>query len=84
MVLADPVAEPTLVLDKPFYSPHQVADIAGLSPATILNYIRDGKLMAIRLSERTIRIPQKSVLLLLDPGSARKPVFVSDPDAIVD
>ncbi len=78
------IAEPTLALDKPFYSPSEVAEIAKVSPATIHNWIKAGKLVAIRLSERTYRIPRKSVLRLFGSEEAREPVYIAHPDAIVD
>jgi excisionase family DNA binding protein len=56
-----------LRLDRPFYSPAEVAALAGVHPSTILNYIRAGKLYAVRLSERTVRIPARAVLKLLAP-----------------
>lgn len=46
---------------------------------TILNYIRDEKLYAIRLSERTIRIPARSVHKLLAPDEVRGPRHVERP-----
>lgn len=69
----------TLKLDKPFYSPAEVANLAGLHSSTILNYIRDGKLYAVKLSERTYRIPLRSVLKLLDPDSIGPPTVVDRP-----
>lgn len=69
----------TLHLDKAFYSPKEVADLAGLHSTTILNYIRDGKLYAVKLSERTYRIPLRSVLKLLDPDAVAAPTVVERP-----
>lgn len=63
----------TLQLDKAFYAPKEVAELARLHPTTILNYIRDGRLYAVKLSERTYRIPARSVRTLLDPDSIRPP-----------
>jgi excisionase family DNA binding protein len=74
----------TLQLDKAFYAPKEVAELAGVHPTTILNYIRDGKLYAVKLSERTYRIPMRSVLKLLDPESVRSPTFIERPDELVD
>jgi excisionase family DNA binding protein len=74
----------TLQLDKAFYAPKEVAELVGVHPTTILNYIRDGKLYAVKLSERTYRIPLRSVLKLLDPESARPPTFIERPDERVD
>lgn len=73
----------TLKLDKPFYSPGEVANLAGLHSSTILNYIREGKLYAVKLSARTYRIPLRSVLKLLDPESVRPPTVIERPDAEV-
>jgi len=70
----------TLKLDKPFYSPAEVANLASLHSSTILNYIRDGKLYAVKLSERTYRIPLRSVLKLLDPESLAPPTVIERPD----
>ena len=61
------------LLDRPFYSPADVAEIAGVSSSTVLNYIKSGRLASVRLSERTIRIPRRSILLLLSPASTAPP-----------
>lgn len=66
-------------LTKAFYSPAEVAAMIDVHPATILNYIRDEKLYAIRLSERTIRIPARSVHKLLAPDEVREPRHVERP-----
>lgn len=73
-----------VALDKPFYTPTEVAELAQVSSATIHNWIKAGRLIAVRLSERTYRIPPKSVLRLLDPASITEPRFISNPDAVVD
>jgi excisionase family DNA binding protein len=73
-----------VTLDKPFYSPPEVAELAQVSSATIHNWIKAGRLVAVRLSERTYRIPRKSVMRLLDPASVREPTFISNPDAVVE
>jgi excisionase family DNA binding protein len=52
---------------KAFYSPREVAEMASLHPSTILNYIASGRLYAVKLSERTYRIPVKAVVQLLEP-----------------
>lgn len=66
-------------LTKSFYSPAEVAEMIDVHPTTILNYIRDEKLYAIRLSERTIRIPARSVLQLLAPDEVRAPRRIERP-----
>jgi hypothetical protein len=66
-------------LTKAFYSPAEVAAMIDVHPTTILNYIRGEKLYAIRLSERTIRIPARSVQKLLAPEDVRAPRHVERP-----
>lgn len=66
-------------LNKAFYSPAEVAKMIDVHPTTILNYIRDDKLYAIRLSERTIRIPARSLLKLLAPDEVRAPRLIERP-----
>ncbi|MCV0377583.1 helix-turn-helix domain-containing protein [Microbacterium sp.] len=66
-------------LSKAFYSPAEVAKMIDVHPTTILNYIRDEKLYAIRLSERTIRIPARSVLKLLAPDEIDEPRLIERP-----
>ncbi|MBA3740271.1 MAG: helix-turn-helix domain-containing protein [Chloroflexi bacterium] len=69
---------------KPFYSPGEIAEIAGLHPSTILNYIKAGKLYAVKLSERTYRIPAQAAWLLLDPNSVPEPEVVMREGADAD
>lgn len=45
---------------KPFYSPAEVAAELGISSTTVLRLIHDGRLPAIRVSERIYRIPAGS------------------------
>ena len=46
-------------LTKAFYSPSELGELIDLSSDTILNYIKANKILAIKLSERTYRIPQR-------------------------
>ncbi len=69
-----------LRLDRPVYSPAEVAELARVHPSTILNYIRSGRLYAVRLSARTYRIPARAVLKLLAPERARPPRVIERPD----
>ncbi len=73
-----------LRLSRPFYSPAEVAELAGVHPSTILNYVRAGKLYAVRLSERTYRIPARAVLALLAPEQLRAPRSVELPESRAD
>lgn len=73
-----------LTLDRPFYSPADVAALAGVHPSTILNYIHAGKLYAVRLSERTYRIPARAVLRLLAPEQLPVPRVVELPESRAD
>jgi len=60
-----PTQDAVELLTKAFYAPREVAQLASLSNSTILNYIHDGRLAAVKLSERTYRIPRKAVIRLL-------------------
>jgi excisionase family DNA binding protein len=70
-------------ITKTFYSPAEVAEMAAVHPSTILNYIKDGRLYAVRLSERTIRIPARAVLKLLAPEDVIPPRISERPNADV-
>ena len=71
-------------LNRPFYSPAEVARLAGLHPSTILNYIHSGRLYAVKLSERTYRIPNRAVLKMLAPETVTPPRIIERPDEKVD
>jgi len=70
-------------LTKSFYSPHEVAAMASLHPSTILNYIATGRLYAVKLSERTYRIPVRAVMGLLEPERVVPSSMTVEPDADV-
>lgn len=53
-----------MTLERAFYSPGEVGTLLGLSSDTIMKYIHDEKVFAIKLSERTYRIPQREVARL--------------------
>jgi hypothetical protein len=74
---------PDVELTKSFYSPHEVAAMASLHPSTILNYIATGRLYAVKLSERTYRIPVRAVLGLLEPERVAPSSMTVEPDADV-
>lgn len=71
-------------LTKSFYSPHEVAAMASLHPSTILNYIATGRLYAVKLSERTYRIPVRAVMGLLEPERIVPSALTVEPDADVE
>lgn len=66
---------------KAFYSPQEVAELAGLSNSTILNYIRSGRLYAVKLSERTYRIPLGAVIATFYPEQRRPPKVIYGTNA---
>ena len=66
---------------KSFYSPHEVAAMASVHPSTILNYIATGRLYAVKLSERTYRIPVRAVMGLLEPERVARSSMTVEPDA---
>jgi excisionase family DNA binding protein len=70
-------------LTKSFYSPHEVAQMAGVHPSTILNYIASRRLYAVKLSERTYRIPVRAVVGLLEPERLSRSSLVEDATADV-
>lgn len=61
-----------------FYSPGEVAELLGLSSDTVLNYIHAKKIFAVKLSERTYRIPVR-VVEKLAGGEIRPPRLVEIP-----
>lgn len=66
---------------KAFYSPAEVASMASVHPSTILNYIASGRLYAVRLSQRTYRIPVRAVIALLEPERLAPSSMRIEPDA---
>jgi excisionase family DNA binding protein len=68
---------------KSFYSPHEVAEMASVHSSTILNYIASGRLYAVKLSERTYRIPVRAVIALLEPDRLTPSSIRLEPDAEV-
>ena len=83
-IVAYTEGEADMKYTKSFYSPAEVAEMAGVHPSTVLNYISSGRLYAVRLSERTIRVPVRAVVGLLEPERLRPPVVVDEPDADVE
>ncbi len=70
-------------LTQQFYTPGEVAALARVSRSTVLNYIASGRLYAVKLSERTYRIPARAVLRLLEPERLSEPVITEEPYATV-
>lgn len=66
-------------LTKAFYSPTDVAEMLSVESATIMNWIHAEKLFAIKLSERTYRIPQRALALFLG-HPVKEPTIVEYPD----
>lgn len=64
---------------KALYSPQEAAEIAGLSVSTVLNYIHGEKLYAVKLSERTYRIPLASILRTFFPDQKPPPREIRGP-----
>ena len=85
MTTRDPdAADLEASLTKAFYAPGDVAQLVGVSPSTILNWIHAGRLSAVRLSERTYRIPRRAVLRLVAPGVVDAPRTDDQPDAAAE
>ena len=75
---------PGLQLTKGFYSPREVAEMASVHPSTILNYIASGRLYAVKLSERTYRIPARAVIALLAPERLSGSSMTLEPETNVE
>jgi len=75
--------ESNVELTKSFYTPAEVAELARVHRSTILNYIASGRLYAVKLSERTYRIPARAVLRLLEPERLTAPIVTEEPYAAV-
>ncbi len=67
-----------------FYSPREVAKMAGVHPSTVMAWIHSGRLYAVKISERTYRIPNRAVRKMLAPETVRPPRIIDRPDEIVD
>lgn len=72
-----------MALDRPFYSPTELARMAGVHPSTVLNWIRSGRLYGVRLSPRVYRIPLASAVRLLEPERVRAVRVIERPFARV-
>jgi excisionase family DNA binding protein len=70
--------------NKAIYTPQEVAEMARVHPSTVLNWIASGKLYAIKLSERTYRIPLRAVIGLLEPESLTSSTINIDPAVKVE
>ena len=69
---------------KAFYSPQEVAELAGVTSATIMNYIAAGNLYAVKLSERTYRIPVRAVAKMLTPELLAPSTWTEDLETDVE
>jgi excisionase family DNA binding protein len=74
----------TMEFTQTFYSPREMAELAGVHPSTVMAWIHSGRLYAVKLSERTYRIPNRAVRKMLAPETVRPPRIIDRPDAIVD
>jgi excisionase family DNA binding protein len=48
--------------DKAFFRPDEAAEYYGVARATIYKWVFEGKIEAIKLGEKTIRIPREAIL----------------------
>src|SRR5574341_496156 len=71
-------------LDRPFYTPAELAQVARVHPSTVLNWIRSGRLYGVRLSPRVYRIPLASAIRLLEPERVRPVRVIERPFRRVD
>lgn len=64
---------------KAFCTPAELAEVLGVHPDTVLNYIHAGRVFAIKLSARTYRIPTRELLRLTAPERLRAPRIIEHP-----
>ena len=57
-------------MDKEFLTPQEVAELLGVSRRTITNWIKTGKLPALKIG-RTVRIKREALLALSEPPKER-------------
>lgn len=67
---------------KAFYSPTELANLIGVDPSTVLDWIHREELYALRLGPKTYRIPLAVVMTRLDPGSATPRRVAIEPSEI--
>lgn len=48
-------------MEQRYYTPREVADQLRVSPTTVMKLIHDGRLYAVRVSERIYRVPVGAV-----------------------
>lgn len=69
-----------LIRGPALYTPAEVARLLRVHPRTILNWVREGRLSAIRLSPRVYRIPRAAMVKYLFPDRVtRLPVRTQGP-----
>ena len=69
---------------KSFYSPPEVAEMAGLTLVTVLDYLASGQLYGIKLPDQTYRIPVRSVARMLSPELLAPSTWVEGVDTDVE
>jgi excisionase family DNA binding protein len=57
--------------DREFLTPAEVAEQLGVTSDTVLDWVREGRLRAVRLSSRTIRFRREDIAALGTPDGDR-------------
>jgi excisionase family DNA binding protein len=57
--------------DREFLTPAEVAEQLGVATDTVLGWVREGRLRAVRLSSRTIRFRREDIAALGTPDGDR-------------
>ncbi len=60
-----------MTLDKEFYTIKEIADLLSVSNRTVERWIADGKLVAIRLNPRSLRVQKEDLQRFLSNKTGR-------------
>lgn len=52
------------ILKKDLYSINEIADLLGVTPITVRRYVKEGKINAVKVASRLIRIPFSEIEFL--------------------
>ncbi len=62
-----PGREGSNLLDAPFLTVREAAELLGVSPRTVYGWIRDGRIPSVRFGPKLLRVPTEQLLALGKP-----------------